>query len=47
MLPASIWAALIDALLRVIPEAVEFEDARHLIVDPLISPDDGQQAKTA
>jgi hypothetical protein len=35
------WAALIDALLRVIPEPVEIEDARHLIIDPLVSDSDG------
>ncbi|MFL5798761.1 MAG: hypothetical protein ACJ77A_12625 [Actinomycetota bacterium] len=31
------WAALIDALLRVIPESVEIEDARHLIIEPVVS----------
>jgi len=39
------WAALIDALLRIIPDAVEIEDARHLIIDPVLSEDDGGQAK--
>ena len=41
------WAALIDALLRVIPDAVEIEDARHLIIDPVISPEDGEAARSA
>ena len=41
------WAALMDALLRVIPESVEIEDARHLIIDPVLSPEDGRQAKSA
>jgi hypothetical protein len=41
------WAALIDALLRVIPDSVEIEDARHLIVDPVISSEDGRAAKSA
>jgi hypothetical protein len=41
------WAALMDALLRVIPESIEIEDARHLIIDPVLSPEDGQQAKSA
>ena len=41
------WAALIDALLRIIPEAVEIEDARHLIIDPIIAPDSEQQAQSA
>jgi hypothetical protein len=36
------WAALIDALLRVIPDSVEIEDARHLIIDPVLSPEDGK-----
>jgi hypothetical protein len=34
------WAALIDALLRIIPESVEIEDARHLIIDPVMSEND-------
>jgi hypothetical protein len=29
-------AALIDALLRTIPDAVEIEDVRHLIIDPQV-----------
>jgi hypothetical protein len=37
---ASEWAALIDALLRTIPESVEIEDARHLIIDPVLSEND-------
>jgi hypothetical protein len=41
------WAALIDALLRIIPDAVEIEDARHLIIDPVLSAEDGQSAKSA
>jgi hypothetical protein len=41
------WAALMDALLRVIPESIEIEDARHLIIDPVLSPEDGRQAKSA
>jgi hypothetical protein len=41
------WAALMDALLRVIPDKVEIEDARHLIIDPVLSPEDGRQAKSA
>ena len=41
------WAALIDALLRVIPDAVEIEDARHLIIDPVLSPEDGRQVRSA
>ena len=41
------WAALMDALLRVIPESIEIEDARHLIIDPVLSPEDGQQARSA
>jgi len=41
------WAALMDALLRVIPESVEIEDARHLIIDPVISSEDGRQARSA
>ena len=41
------WAALIDALLRVIPDAVEIEDARHLIIDPVLSPENGQQTRSA
>lgn len=42
------WATLIDALLRVAPDSVEIEDARHLIIDPLISDEDGKaQAKSA
>ena len=28
------WAALVDALLKVIPGSLEIEDARHLIIDP-------------
>ena len=41
------WAALIDALLRTIPDSVEIEDARHLIIDPVLSEDDGQAARSA
>lgn len=41
------WATIIDALLRVIPGQVEFEDARHLIIDPVISPEDGRAARSA
>jgi len=44
------WATLIDALLRVIPESVEIEDARHLIIDPdvpAIPEPDGRASKTA
>jgi hypothetical protein len=41
------WAALIDALLRVIPDAIEIEDARHLIIDPVISSEDGQAQRSA
>ena len=37
---ASEWAALIDALLRTIPDSVEVEDARHLIIDPVLSDSD-------
>jgi hypothetical protein len=41
------WAALIDALLRVIPDSVEIEDARHLIIDPVVSPEDGRRRRSA
>ncbi len=41
------WATLIDALLRAMPGGVEIEDARHLIIDPVISPEDGRQARSA
>ena len=41
------WATIIDALLRVIPDSVEIEDARHLIIDPVISSEDGKAARTA
>ena len=33
------WASLIDALLKSLPGDVEIEDARHLIIDPVISED--------
>ncbi len=38
------WAALIDALLRIIPESVEIEDARHLIIEPVVSPQDAKRS---
>jgi hypothetical protein len=41
------WAALIDALLRIIPDAVEIEDARHLIIDPVVPPELEDRAKSA
>lgn len=39
------WAALIDALLRVIPDSVEVKDARHLIIDPVVSDADGASSE--
>ena len=44
------WATLIDALLRVIPESVEIEDVRHLIIDPavpVIPEAEGRESKSA
>ena len=44
------WAALIDALLRTIPDAVEIEDVRHLIIDPqvpVIPEPEGRESKSA
>jgi hypothetical protein len=38
------WAALIDALLRIIPESVEIEDARHLIIEPVVSEQDAKRS---
>jgi hypothetical protein len=38
------WATLIDALLRALPGGIEIEDARHLIIDPVVSDKDAEPA---